>query len=227
MMKKLTILVGAAAIALGACGSKKDGAKKDDKSGSAQASGDPAAPSTKPAEPTAPAAPAKAKSCAEYGGTGKGSFDDMCKLKGVSPIEAVVTSDYKDDFGTSRRDVKLTNKMDHDVTFGSISMYYYDKDGKALTLKADDGHDIGTSMEGSSADLLTVSAGQTADISFGVKKELEPAGTAKVEVEVTAWGWNGPDGHPDGGMFFTPHAEMGDLDGSKRPMGGWTGAPAK
>jgi hypothetical protein len=226
-MKKLTILFGAAAIALGACGSKKDDKKKDDKSGSAQAS-DQGSPSTKPAEPTAPAAPAKAKSCAEYGGTGKGEFMDMCKVKGPAPFDVVVTSDYKDDFGVSRRDVKVTNKSDHATTFGSLSMYYYDKDGKPLVLKADDGHDIGTSFQASSGDLLTIGAGETVDLAQGVKKELEPAGATKVEVEITAWGWKGPDGNDKGGMYFTPHADLGDdVNYDKRPMGGFTAAPAK
>jgi hypothetical protein len=218
-MNKRSMVFGAALLALAAAGCSKKAS--DAKSDPPAAKADDKAPAAPAKADDKPAAPAKAKSCADYGGTGTGTFQDMCKLKGPAPFDVVVTADYKDDFGKERPDIKITNKTDHKVEWVTMAVYYYDKDGKLLHQKTDDGGDMGVADQASGGGIVEADAGETIDIGLGPKKGNEPEGAVKKEAEILAWGWNGPEGNDKGGMFFSAHAEQPDLDVEKRPMGGW------
>jgi hypothetical protein len=217
MNKKLSVLCGAALLSLATTACKKS----DDK------------PADKPADPVAKAEPkpatpppaAKLKTCADYGGTGKGDFGDECRVKGPAPFDVVVTSDYKEDFGEQRPLVKITSHFDHALDWGSVTIWYYDKDGNALPLKSDDGKtDLGKNWNMNGSGVLDVKPGETIDVAVGVKKGSEPPGTVKMEAEVTGWGYDGVDSSDEaakGALFFDPHADVEDISYDSRPQGGW------
>lgn len=210
-MKKMSIVCGAALLAMAATACKKsDDPKPSDKP--AEAKVDP-----KPAAPAAPAAP---KSCADYGGTGKGEFGDFCKLKGPAPFEVTVTGNYADDFGVKRPEVKITNKTDHETSWGSITIWYYDKDGKLVKQMSDDGKtDLGTDWNMNGSGVLNIKPGESTTVAVGMPQDKTPPEAVKMEAEVTGWGWDGPDGSDKGGMFFDPHDGVDDFQ--NRPVGGW------
>ena len=165
------------------------------------------------------AKPAGPKSCADYGGTGKGEFGDSCMLKGPAPFKVELTGEYKMDFDREVPVLKITNNFDHETSWGSISLWYYDKDGKVLELTSYDGTWKFKQYNMNGSGVLRAKPGETIEVLTGMEKAKVPPETVAIEAEVTGWGWDGPNGGADGGMYFHPHHDVTDWE--NRPQGGW------
>lgn len=172
------------------------------------ASSSPSAPATASAPKPVPSTPAVAKSCADYGGEGKGDFGDTCRIKGKSPFVVKWTGGYEERFGQELPVFEITSNFDRPVTWGNISYWYYDKDGKLL--------DVGGVKRGyeNGSGLLELAPGETKRFKVGTPKPEQPAATATIVAEVTGWGW---ETKPE--MFFSAFGEVDNLD--ERPFAGW------
>jgi hypothetical protein len=167
--------------------------------------------SQKPVNETATTPPAKAKTCAEYGGTGDGTWEKQCQLTGSGPFEVVATDELMEDhFGGKVRAMKVTNKGDRDVDLLTYEVYYYDKEGQRLGKPATTGGNGGN----------VAPAGKTTLLPLGKPKTEEPSGVSKIEAEILFW----VVGEGKAQMFFQGYSNKLNSELDARPMGGW---PAK
>ena len=153
------------------------------------------------------------KSCKDYGFEGQGTFSEPCKLKGPAPFTAKWTGKYVESFGEKKPEIEITSNFGHETTWGNVSLWYYDKDGKVLEHKTKDGTTFKRYYKNGSG-VLPLKPKETKKLVFGVAEKESPKGTDSIEAEVTGFGW---DAEP--ALYFDAYSEKTGLD--DRPKGGW------
>lgn len=131
----------------------------------------------------APAATPCEKRGLELGGTG--TREDMCKFEG--DILAGRYLPIEDDRGVI---FEVSNPWDHEVTWLSATVYYYDAQDQQMTIEVE-----GTEHPMAKVEGITVAlpGKRSTKIPLGFKREQLPEGVAKAEVEIRAFGWAGED----------------------------------
>jgi hypothetical protein len=156
------------------------------------------------------------KLCADLGGKGPGTFGDPCKIPWAkaAPI-AIRDVGIKKDFDKEVRMCELTNNSDRDLTWGSISSWYYDKSGKVLEV-APKGQTTKYKSYNHNGSTFQIKKGEKKEFSCGWAKEDEPK-DATIEFEMTGWGW----GEEKAGdqLFVSRDSEGKTMD--ERPLGGF------
>ena len=165
---------------------------------------------------TGTAAAGAEKLCADLGGKGLGTFQDTCKIPWAkaAPI-AIKDVGIKKDFDREVRMCELTNNSDRDLTWGSISSWYYDKSGKLLEV-APTGQTTKYKFYNHNGSTFQIKKGEKKEFACGWAKENEPQG-ATIEFEMMGWGW-GKDKEPDQ-LYVSRDGEGKSMD--ERPLGGF------
>ncbi len=137
----------------------------------------------------ASAAPLPPRSDCPKGSAGPGTFDQPCVGKGNARLMEATWTGKTDDKGPQFR---VVNKSSLVILFGKIAVYFYDKTGKQLDVKDDDGktHPFKT-CSGVSLFGGVMKAGEKAVLTFScVRKESIPDGTAAIEGELQEVGFS-------------------------------------
>ena len=156
----------------------------------------------KPADPGGTAKPAGGKkTCADYGGTGDGTFEKPCEVAAPSPFEAKWTGGFEQN--SSKEEVmalEVTSKTDHDVTWGVVSVWCYDKAGAQLefvpmvgTMKFKRWYKTGSGIFRSIKPGKSKLAPGDTLVMDGPNKKTLPEGVDSCAVEVNGWGWEEGD----------------------------------
>lgn len=189
---------------LSACGNGSGGAPSS--SGATGAPGSTATSAPKSASATKPATSAW---CAKLGGTGEGTIASNCAVK-IAPFEITVLDKYAD--AVDGRTCSIKNTSAEAYTFGGVKGFYYDKDGKLLSVKPTNRAEATPLFSHSGSD-FTVKPGETIEYECGWQRSDEPAGS-KLEVEVYQWGSDEPEER-----YFT--RDLAGKAWETRPQGGF------
>ncbi len=182
--------VAAAILVLG-CSEEQNTAKPAASSSAAQAR--PAAPSAAP-PPSAVAAPAPSaapppnrEDCPE-GSAGPGILASPCEAKGTSRQMELSWNNKMDDKGPFFRVVSKAKKT---ILYGKVIVYFYDKAGKQLEVKDEDGK--GRPYKQCSGNTIfsgVMKPAEKAVIQFAcVQKKHVPEGTTAIEAEMQMVGF--------------------------------------
>jgi hypothetical protein len=159
------------------------------------------APPTPSAEP-----PPKLRDDCPKGSSGPGTSDKPCLGSGDARMMEVAYTGKTTDQGPK---FSIVNKADSQILYGSLVVYFYDKAGKQLQVKAGDKT---KPMQTCSGNIFAgaVKPGEKIFMFFScVKKEHVPEGTASIEGEVKTVGfadeagknneffWSNPDLAPE------------------------------
>ncbi|MEZ4438747.1 MAG: hypothetical protein R3B72_06640 [Polyangiaceae bacterium] len=179
---------------------------------------EPAATEVAPAPPTASAKAAPSASAAavdrckerglDHGGTG--TAEDRCKLEG--DVLVATATERTEDAGTV---FSVDNPWEDEVTRIWVAVYYYDAEGKQLTVEQQ-----GKTLRLARKDDMTVKLpGKTkTELPLGFPKAEIPPDTAKIQAHVWAFGI----GTATDAIFFqseTPFSEFRGVDGGDGPTG--------
>src|SRR5262245_47698473 len=185
-------------------------------SATASATAKPAGATTAASTGTAAAGAGAEKLCADIGGKGPGTFSDPCKVPWANaPPIAIKDVGIKDDFGREVRKCELTNNADRDITWGSISSWYYDKSGKLLEATPK-GQTTKYKYYNHNGSTFQIKKGEKKEFACGWSKEDEPK-DATIEFEMMGWGF-GQDKAPDQ-LHVSRDSEGKTMD--ERPAGGF------
>jgi hypothetical protein len=155
----------------------------------------PTVPSSAPVASVKPPPSATASAAAEpepqhdcpQGSTGPGSFDKPCEAKGSARLMEVAWTGKMTDAGPTFR---VTNKSTLPILYGTIAAYFYDKQGKQLTVTSGgkprpkqvcSGKIFAGVMKPAEKAVLTFSC---------VKKDHVPEGTTAIEAEIHTVGFS-------------------------------------
>jgi hypothetical protein len=145
-----------------------------------------AAPASASAAPVASALPDRTD-CPK-GSTGPGTFDKPCLAKGAQRAMTVSWTGKNDEKGP---EFNVKNKMPLTILYGKIDVYFYDKAGKQLDVKGDDGK-TRPFQPCSGANLFAgvMKPNDNFKIQFScVPKSSVPDGTAAIEGEIVLVGF--------------------------------------
>lgn len=159
-----------------------------------------------PPVPSTPPPPPKLRDDCPKGSSGVGTSAEPCLASGDSRMMEVVYTGKTTDQGPK---FSITNKANQQVLFGSLVVYFYDKAGKQLKVKAGDKEKPNQVCSGNIF-AGAVKPGEKIFMFFScVKKEHVPEGTESIEAEVKTVGfadeegkknefyWSNPDLVPD------------------------------
>jgi hypothetical protein len=176
--------------------------------------------SSPPPPPTASApAPAPSATVAEKKPTipcpehseGKGTFDDPCKAKGKTRIMDVSATTKVGDKGPT---FKIVSKSNHEILYGKIVVYFYDKKGKQLDAPDGDKQRRRLTCAGNIFS-GPVKPNEKIFMNFScVKKDNVPKGVAAIEGEIQTVGF------PDDSGKIDSYWRNDDLAPEERPKGG-------
>ena len=146
------------------------------------------------------------------GTEGEGTLAKPCKASGNARIMDVTWTGKTDDQGPK---FKVVSKAKHDILYGNMFVYFYDKAGKQLEAGAGEKKDkriqcMGNIFAGA------VKPGETVFVYLScTKKDLVPEGTDAIEAEVRTAGFVAPDGKRSDTYW-----QNADLVPPERPKGG-------
>jgi hypothetical protein len=159
-----------------------------------------------PAVPSTPPAPPKLRDDCPKGSSGVGTSAEPCLAHGDARMMDVAYTGKTTDQGPK---FSIINKADQQILFGSLVVYFYDKAGKQLQVKAGDKTKPNQVCSGNIF-AGAVKPGEKIFMFFScVKKEHVPEGTESIEAEVKTVGfadeegkknefyWSNPDLVPD------------------------------
>ncbi len=152
---------------------------------SAKASPTAAAVTAPPAASTPPAPPKLRDDCPK-GSSGVGTSAEPCLGGGESRMMEVSYTGKTTDEGPK---FSIVNKADQQILFGSLAVYFYDKAGKQLQVKAGEKT---KPLQVCSGNIFAgaVKPGEKIFMFFScVKKEHVPEGTVSIEAEVKTVGF--------------------------------------
>jgi len=145
----------------------------------------------------APAEKGDKKTCADFGGSGEGTFNSQCYVPAPTPFNAKWTGNFEKN--TSNEEVatiEVTSKADRTVTWGTVSVWCYDGSGKQLELTPLVGKSkFKRYMRKGSGIFRTVKPGKDklapgdTMVIEGPNRAMLPEGLDSCAVEVTSWGW--------------------------------------
>ena len=142
----------------------------------------------KPPLPAPPPPVLAPRSDCPKGSSGPGTFDKPCEAKRTARLMAAAWTGKTDDKGPLFRVVNQSSLV---ILYGKIAVYFYDKAGKQLDVKDNDGktHPY-KSCAGNSLFGGVMKAGEKAVLTFScIKKEDVPSGTAAIEGELQMVGF--------------------------------------
>lgn len=145
-----------------------------------------AAAVTAPAAPSTPPAPPKLRDDCPKGSSGVGTSAEPCLGSGESRMMEVSYTGKTTDEGPK---FSIVNKADQQILFGSLAVYFYDKAGKQLQVKAGEKT---KPVQVCSGNIFAgaVKPGEKIFMFFScVKKEHVPEGTVSIEAEVKTVGF--------------------------------------
>ena len=159
-----------------------------------------------PPVPSTPPPPPKLRDDCPKGSSGVGTSAEPCLASGDSRMMEVTYTGKTTDQGPK---FSITNKANQQILFGSLVVYFYDKAGKQLKVKAGDKEKPNQVCSGNIF-AGAVKPGEKIFMFFScVKKEHVPEGTDSIEAEVKTVGfadeegkknefyWSNPDLVPD------------------------------
>lgn len=147
--------------------------------------------------------------CERGGGKGQGTLDEMCAMK-APPFEIRVLDRYAD--AVDGRLCAIKNTSAEDWTWGGAKGFYYDNEGKLLSIQPTNRSKPLTHFTHSGTG-FKVKAGDTFEYECGWQRSDEPAGST-LEVEVYQWGGDTPTER-----YFT--RDLGGKAWDDRPRGGF------
>jgi hypothetical protein len=166
------------------------------------------APATTSATTSEPAAdPCKDHGLA-LGGTGTRA--DMCKFEGE-----VLKASYAGRIDDAGAVIRVENPWREKVTWLSAAVYYFDAEGKQLTIEVGEKEHRAARVEGVE---VNIAGAGTTDLSLGFPKENLPSEVDTVEVQILAFGWQADD---EGAYFAStaPYREHRAIRGGDGPTG--------
>jgi hypothetical protein len=181
-----------------ACG-KSDDATKGGKAGAAKSAGTDEsaedqqshtfdvsavyAPPWPPEKITAPALDATCESLGCEGG--KGDFFSRCWCVGKG-LQAPLAARWTPKYGKNLRayDFEAINHSDRPTTWAEAHIYYYDADGKQLTIELDGSKEHNTNFNGN---YFALDPGKSRQVPMGWPRQAHPKETARIEVVFNAW----------------------------------------
>lgn len=173
-----------------------------------------AAVSAAPPPPVVSAAPPprKLRDDCPKGSSGVGTSDDPCLASADARMMEVQYTGKTTDQGPK---FSIVNKSDHQILYGSIAAFFYDKAGKQLQVTVD-----GKSkpMQTCSGNIFAgvVKPAEKIFMFFScVKKEHVPEGTVAIEAELVTVGFADESGKKNEYFWSNP-----DLAPKERPKGG-------
>ena len=165
-----------------------------------------AAAPTPPPVPSTPPAPPKLRDDCPKGSSGVGTSAEPCLGSGDARMMEVAYTGKITDQGPK---FSITNKANQQILFGALVVYFYDKAGKQLKVKAGDKEKPDQVCSGNIF-AGAVKPGEKIFMFFScVKKEHVPEGTDSIEAEIKTVGfadeegkknefyWSNPDLVPD------------------------------
>ncbi len=167
-----------------------------------------AAPTPEPSTPPPP----KLRDDCPKGSSGVGTSEAPCLGSGDARMMEVKYTGKTEDQGPK---FSIVNKSDQQILFGSLAVYFYDKAGKQLQVKAGDKT---KPLQTCSGNVFAgaVKPGEKIFMFFScVKKEHVPEGTASIEAEVKTVGFADEAGTKNEFYWSNP-----DLVPDERPKGG-------
>jgi hypothetical protein len=207
--------VAAAVLVLG-CSEEQTSAKPAASSSAAQAR--PAAPSAAPSAVAAPvpspAAPPPNRDDCPEGSSGPGILASPCEAKGTSRQMELSWNNKIDDKGPFFR---VASKAKKTILYGKVYVYFYDKAGKQLEVKDEDGkaHPY-KQCSGNTIFSGVMAPAEKAVIQFScVQKKHVPEGTAAIEGEMVMVGFADESGKKN--EFYWRNNDIGP---EVRPKGG-------
>lgn len=190
------------------CGCEEEAAEKKTATPTASAAKAAVAP---PAPPSAEPAPKLREDCPK-GSSGVGTSEKPCLASGDARMMEVKYTGKITDEGPK---FSIVNKSDHQILFGSLVAYFYDKAGKQLQVTAGD---KARPSQPCSGNIFAgaVKPGEKIFMFFScVKKAHVPEGTATIEAEVKTVGFADEAGKKNEFYWSNP-----DLVPDQRPKGG-------
>jgi hypothetical protein len=163
-------------------------------------------------EPSTPPAPPKLRDDCPKGSSGVGTSAEPCLASGDARMMEVKYTGKTTDQGPK---FSIVNKADQQVLFGSLAVYFYDKAGKQLQVKAGD---KAKPFQVCSGNIFAgaVKPGEKIFMFFScVKKEHVPEGATTIEAEVKTVGFADEAGKKNEFYWSNP-----DLVPNERPKGG-------
>ena len=143
--------------------------------------------------------------------TGKGTFEDPCKATGKARMMDVSWNKKIDEKGPT---FKIINNAKHDVLYGKIVVYFYDKAGKLIEIQGGDKPRKRLTCAGNIFG-GAVKPGEKIFMNFScVKKDDVPKGAVGIEGEITVVGFTDAEGKND---TYWRNDELAPED---RPKGG-------
>jgi hypothetical protein len=210
------IFVAASILILG-CAEEQKTAAPAASSSAAQAR--PAAPSAAPppsavATPAPSAAPPPNREDCPEGSAGPGILAAPCDAKGTSRQMEVIWNNKIDDKGPF---FKVNSKSKKTILYGKVFVYFYDKAGKQLEVKDDEGKSHPYKQcSGNTIFSGTMAANEKAVIQFScVQKKHVPEGATAIEAEMQMVGFADESGKKN--EFYWRN---NDLTPEARPKGG-------
>jgi hypothetical protein len=169
----------------------------------------PAAVAT-PAPSAEPPPPPKLRDDCPKGSSGVGTSDKPCLASGDSRMMEVTYTGKTTDQGPK---FSIVNKADSQILFGSLAVYFYDKDGNQLEVTAGDKKKPFQTCSGNIF-AGAVKPGEKIFMFFScVKKEHVPEGTAAIEAEVKTVGFADEEGKKN--EFYWSNPELAPEKRSK------------
>jgi hypothetical protein len=138
--------------------------------------------------PPPPPPPAAPRSDCPEGSSGEGTLAAPCEAKDTSRQMEVIWNGKTDDKGPF---FKVNSKAKKTILYGKVLVYFYDKAGKQLEVKDEDGkgHPY-KSCSGNTIFSGVMKAAEKAVIQFScVQKKHVPEGTAAIEAEMQMVGF--------------------------------------
>ncbi len=203
MLTKVVPVV-ALAVSLGACEEPAKTAPSASAKAKATVSAPPPPPPPKPVE-------AKPSHDCPEDSEGKGTFNKPCEAKGKNRIMEVKWNGKIKDKGPTFR---IINKAEHEVLYGKIVVYFYDKLGKQMKV----GEKGDKSFLSCAGNIFAgaVNPDEKIFVNFScVKKDDVPDGASAIEGEIEVAGFTG-DGMKKADTFWRNK----DLTPKERPKGG-------
>lgn len=164
------------------------------------------------AAPSASAAAADADPCkAHHLEKGAGTESDKCRFD-----DDVLTWTYAGTLDDAGAAFAITNPWSEDVDTLSAAVFYYDKDGKQLTVKVADKDQPADRLD---AAAVKLPGGKTTTVPLGLAKKDLPPEVDSVELQILSFGVSLADGKRAYYESTTPFSKFRGIHGGEGPTG--------
>jgi len=143
---------------------------------------------------------------------GAGTKADMCKYE-----NDVLMADYFGPVDDTGAVFAIMNPWPDEVTWLRAAVFYYDKDGKQLTIKVGDKDQTNDMLDGIA---VKIPGSKTTNVPLGLAKKDLPAEVNTIELQIAAFGWDA-SGDTKAAYFTstTPISRYRGIHGGDGPTG--------